>query len=106
MTRELFIKLGDIVVFDDKHKIYCGDSTKKESYTHMTKKATMTLTSPPYNVGKNNYDNDNTKKYLERESDIKSDTQYYKLLSQSLLGGINNSEYVLEQHTNIFDFME
>lgn len=94
MENKIFIKRGDIVVFNDKHKIYCGDSTKKESYNHMTKKATMTLTSPPYNVGKNNYDYDNTKKYLERDSDIKSDTQYHELLSQSLLGGLNNSEYV------------
>lgn len=91
---KVFIQKGDLVIFDDKHKIYVGDSMDVQSYDFIDKKATLTLTSPPYNVGKNNYDNENTKKYLERDSDIKSDENYHELLSKSLQNGILNSEYV------------
>lgn len=92
----IFIKKGDLVVFDDKHKIYCGDSTEIDSFRFIDKKAVLTLTSPPYNVGKNNYGNGGIggQKYQSKKDDMFTDEDYLTLLNKSLTNGMENSEYV------------
>lgn len=47
-------KLGDIWVLG-RHRVMCGDSTKKDDVDRLMdgKKADMSFTSPPYNVGHN-----------------------------------------------------
>lgn len=96
VNRDSYIQLGDLIIFDDKHYLVCGDSTKKESYKYMENVATMTLTSPPYNVGANNYGSDlgKSKKYLSKQDDIKSDQEYVDMLSQIMDNALNNSKYV------------
>lgn len=93
---ESYIQKGDLIVFDDKHLLYCGDSTKEESYQFFKEMATMTLTSPPYNVGKNNYGSDlgRSQKYLTKSDDIKSDEEYLELLSSVLENSLKRSTYV------------
>lgn len=62
--RETYIQKGDIIIFDNKHKIYCGDCTLEESYSFMGDDvATLCFTSPPYNVGGNNCESGKTAKY-------------------------------------------
>ena len=35
MEKDIFIKPNDIIIFDDRHKLFCGDCTKIESYNFM-----------------------------------------------------------------------
>ena len=73
---ETFIQKGDIIVFDNKHKIYCGDCTLKESYDFMKDEiATMCFTSPPYNVGGNNCESGKNAKYQTKK--YKEDSKKY-----------------------------
>lgn len=46
------IKYGDLIIFDDKHKLLCGDSTKKEDVKYLIGKQIIDLviTDPPYGV--------------------------------------------------------
>lgn len=95
MEDKVFVKEGDIIVLNGVHKIYCGDSTKKESYDFMKdEQATMCFTSPPYNVGKNNYEYGKTKKYTNREDDIKDTNEYFNLLKDSSLNALNHCKYL------------
>lgn len=54
VQKEAISKLGDIFLIDGRHKIMCGDSTKKEDVEKLMdgKKANLLMTSPPYWVGK------------------------------------------------------
>lgn len=94
----VFIKKGDIIVFDDKHKIYCGDSTLKESYDFMGDEiASMCFTSPPYNCGANNYGanaKQEEKKYVSKSDDLLNDEQYLDLIKNSLKNSLEHSKYV------------
>jgi DNA modification methylase len=47
---EAVTKPGDIYILDGKHRVMCGDSTKKEDMERLMdgKKADMVFTSPPY----------------------------------------------------------
>lgn len=96
MEKESYVLPGDLIVFDDKNYLYCGDSTQEESYRFLVEKSTMTLTSPPYNVGKNNYGSETgkSKKYLTKQDDIKSDEEYLNLLSSVLEKVLEKSKYV------------
>ena len=92
-----YIQKGDLIIFDDKHYLYCGDSTDEKSYQHIKEQATMTLTSPPYNVGKNNYGSTSKcegQKYLSKQDDIMSDEDYFNLMSKVLEQTMNKSKYV------------
>lgn len=105
---ENFIKAGDIVVFDNKHKIYCGDSTQESSYDFMKNEiATLCFTSPPYNVGANNYGSNlcdvqkynfkaeikNTSNKYFGENDMKSEQEYLDFLLTSSNNALNKSKY-------------
>lgn len=48
--KEAISKLGDIFLLDGKHRVMCGDSTKKEDVERLMDgtKARMSVTSPPY----------------------------------------------------------
>lgn len=50
VQKEAISKLGDLFELGGKHRILCGDSTKKEDVEKLMdgKKADMVLTSPPY----------------------------------------------------------
>lgn len=91
-----YIQKGDLIIFDDNHYLYCGDSTNEKSFENLKEQATMTLTSPPYNVGKNNYGSDlgKSQKYLAKEDDIMSDEDYLNLLSKVLENTLKWSKYV------------
>lgn len=45
-------KLGDIFLLDGKHRVMCGDSTKREDVANLMdgKKADMCFTDPPFNI--------------------------------------------------------
>jgi DNA modification methylase len=61
MDENVFIKKGDIIVFDDKHKLICGDNV--DVMKQMQEKSIDVLfTSPPYNdCGTENEDISNIK---------------------------------------------
>lgn len=48
--KEAISKTGDLFLLDGKHRVLCGDSTKKEDVEKLMdgKKATLIVTSPPY----------------------------------------------------------
>ena len=93
---ETYIQKGDLIIFDNKHCLVCGDSTDEKSYQYLKEMATMTLTSPPYNVGKNNYGSDlgRSQKYLTKQDDIMTDENYLNLLSKVLENTLKRSNYV------------
>lgn len=70
-------KLGDIWILG-KHRLMCGDSTKKEDVMHLmnNQEADMILTDPPYNV---NYEG-GTKEKLTIKNDNMEDTLFYDFL--------------------------
>ena len=50
--KEPVTKVGDLYILDGKHRVLCGDSTKKEDMERLMggKKADMVYTDPPYAV--------------------------------------------------------
>lgn len=103
---ETTIQKGDLIIFDGKHKIYCGDCTDENSYNFMAnEQATMCFTSPPYNVGGNNCESGKTakyqttkykedsKKYMEHEDKL-NDDDYLKLIIDSSTLALNHSKYL------------
>lgn len=96
MENDSFIQKGDLIIFDDKQYLFCGDSTEQKSYEYLKEQATMTLTSPPYNVGKNNYGSNQcrSQKYLAKDDDIKSDEEYLEMLSKIINACMDKSKYV------------
>ena len=40
-----YIQKGDLIIFDDKHYLYCGDSTDEKSY-HVLLKGSFSIFSP------------------------------------------------------------
>lgn len=82
--KENYIQKGDIIIFDGKHKIYCGDSTLKDSYAFMNEEqATLCFTSPPYNVGGNNCESGKNAKYQTQKYN-KIQDMYDKYGSQDI----------------------
>jgi len=74
-------KLGDLYELG-KHRVLCGDSTKLEDVEKLMdgKKADMSFTSPPYNVGHNlGYEGKNSK-YENSDDNLE---EYRKLLVDS-----------------------
>ena len=88
MEKETYIKTGDLIIFDDKQYLYCGDSTDEGSYRFLKEEATMTLTSPPYNIG------EKMQKYLDSVDDFKKRDGYYNLSTKVMENCLNRSKYV------------
>lgn len=86
---------GDIWQLGD-HKLICGDSTDRKTFEKLfgKEKATMTFTSPPYNVGDSSVLNGNThmkeSKYLGSDDNL---TDYDRLLNMSTENAMNFSKY-------------
>lgn len=99
LPEEPLSKMGDVFEFLSqqkgiKHRIVCGDSTKKESYNAVlgeNEVFNMVVTDPPYNV---NYEG-GTKQKLKIKNDNMSDKAFYDFLlsfftntnKRSMLGG-------------------
>lgn len=73
-------KPGDVWILG-RHRLMCGDSTKKEDVLKLMnkKKADMILTDPPYNV---DYEG-KTSEALKIENDNMSETEFYNFLLDS-----------------------
>lgn len=71
---------GDIWILG-KHRLMCGDSTKKENVNKLVKDelADLIITDPPYNV---DYEG-KTQEALKIENDNMSETEFYNLLLDS-----------------------
>lgn len=56
---DYLIKLGDIIIFDNKHVLLCEDSTIEKNYEillnniELSKEKIIFYTDPPYNAGFN-----------------------------------------------------
>lgn len=97
IDRESYIQPNDLIIFDDKHYLFCGDSTDEKSFAYLKEKASLTLTSPPYNAGGGNYGDTakcQAQKYLSKSDDLMSDEDYSDLLSKVLENVLNHSKYV------------
>lgn len=58
------IQLGDLIIFDDKHRLLCGDATVEKDVEYLMdgKKADLLVTDPPYGVNYNGILNDDPNK--------------------------------------------
>lgn len=89
-----FSKAGDVWTLG-RHRLFCGDSTKAESYETLMqgKKANLVLTDPPYNV---NYEGTAGK----IKNDNMADSKFY----QFLLDAFSNIEKVMADDASIYVF--
>ena len=84
-------KLGEIYQLG-RHRLMCGDSTSKNDVANLMngEKASISFTSPPYNVGSAvGYDGKNSR--YANDDDNRSD--YIELLDGFTSNAINHSEY-------------
>lgn len=85
-------KLGEIYQLG-RHRVMCGDSTKIEDVTSLMdgKKADMSFTSPPYNVGHNlGYDGKDSK-YINSDDNLDN---YIDLIVKSTQLSLDNAKDV------------
>ena len=87
-------KSGDLWLLGN-HRLFCGDSTKEETYTLLMdgKKANLVVTDPPYNV---NYEGSAGK--------IKNDNMENGKFYQFLLDAFTCMEKVMENDASIYVF--
>jgi len=87
-------KLGDVWALG-RHRLICGDSTKKETYDVLMnkKKANLCVTDPPYNVN-----------YEGAAGKIKNDHMANDAFYQFLLDAFINIEEVLADDASIYVF--
>ena len=95
--KEPICKRGDIWQLGE-HRLMCGDATVEEDVKKLMdgKKADISFTSPPYNVGVNAILSPHQKmgaKYIN-DKDNKSNDKYLKLLTQYTLNSLEISEYI------------
>ena len=89
-----FTKAGDVWTLG-RHRLVCGDSTKKETYDILMGdvKANLVITDPPYNV---NYEGSAGK--------IKNDNMANEAFYQFLLDAFTNMEAVMTGDASIYVF--
>ena len=89
-----FTKAGDVWTLG-RHRLVCGDSTKKETYDILMdgKKANLVLTDPPYNVN-----------YEGTAGKIKNDHMANDAFYQFLLDAFTNMEAVMADDASIYVF--
>lgn len=94
LNKPTFSKAGDVWTLG-RHRLFCGDSTKAESYETLMqgKKANLVLTDPPYNV---NYEGTAGK----IKNDNMADSKFY----QFLLDAFSNIEKVMADDASIYVF--
>ena len=89
VQKEAVSELGDLFFIDNRHRVLCGDSTKKEDVERLMegKKADMVFTDPPYGVS---YANKN--KYLNAispgnriQTEIKNDHKTIQDLKDNII---------------------
>ncbi len=90
VQEKTFSQTGDIFLLDNRHRVMCGDSTKKEDVEKLMdgKKADIFYSDPPYNIGLD-YRNGmrNTQdKYTKSKifNDEKSEIEYKEFISNAL----------------------
>lgn len=97
MERKPYSREGDLWILG-KHKLLCGDATKKEAVEKLMgeEKAQLVVTDPPYNV---NYEGA-TKEKLTIKNDNMSDSDFYNFL----LGSYSRVYESLEDGGGIYVF--
>lgn len=94
LKKPTFTKAGDVWTLG-RHRLICGDSTKKETYDILMdgKKANLVLTDPPYNVN-----------YEGTAGKIKNDHMANDAFYQFLLDVFTNMEAVMADDASIYVF--
>ncbi len=94
LKKPTFTKAGDVWTLG-RHRLVCGDSTKKETYDTLMdgKKANLVLTDPPYNVN-----------YEGTAGKIKNDHMANDAFNQFLLDAFTNMEAVMADDASIYVF--
>lgn len=94
LAKPTFSKLGDVWTIG-RHRVVCGDSTKRETFDLLMcgKKANLTLTDPPYNVN-----------YEGAAGKIKNDNQEDKEFYNFLLSSFTNIKEVMASDASIYVF--
>ena len=94
LKKPAMTRLGDLWILGN-HRLYCGDSTKKETYDILMdgKKANLVVTDPPYNV---NYEGNAGK----IKNDNMTNDAFYRFLFDSFL----NMEKVMTDDASIYVF--
>ena len=94
LKKPTFTKAGDVWTLG-RHRLVCGDSTKKETYDILMdgKKANLVLTDPPYNVN-----------YEGTAGKIKNDHMANDAFYQFLLDAFTNMEAVMADDASIYLF--
>ena len=94
LKKPTFTKAGDVWTLG-RHRLVCGDSTKKETYDTLMdgKKANLVLTDPPYNVN-----------YEGTAGKIKNDHMANDAFYQFLLDAFTNMEAVMADDASIYVF--
>lgn len=94
LKKPTFTKAGDVWTLG-RHRLVCGDSTKKETYDILmdSKKANLVLTDPPYNVN-----------YEGTAGKIKNDHMANDAFYQFLLDAFTNMEAVMADDASIYVF--
>ena len=94
LKKPSFTKAGDVWTLG-RHRLVCGDSTKKETYDILMdgKKANLVLTDPPYNVN-----------YEGTAGKIKNDHMANDAFYQFLLDAFTNMEAVMADDASIYVF--
>lgn len=94
LKKPTFTKAGDVWTLG-RHRLVCGDSTKKETYDILMdgKKANLVLTDPPYNVN-----------YEGTAGKIKNDHMSNDAFYQFLLDAFTNMEAVMADDASIYVF--
>ena len=94
LKKPTFTKAGDVWALG-RHRLVCGDSTKKETYDILMdgKKANLVLTDPPYNVN-----------YEGTAGKIKNDHMANDAFYQFLLDAFTNMEAVMADDASIYVF--
>ena len=94
LKKPTFTKAGDVWTLG-RHRLICGDSTKKETFDTLMvgKKANLVLTDPPYNVN-----------YEGTAGKIKNDHMANDAFYQFLLDAFTNMEAVMADDASIYVF--
>nr|DAL73177.1 MAG TPA: adenine specific DNA methyltransferase [Caudoviricetes sp.] len=94
LQKPTFSKAGDLWCLG-QHRLYCGDSTKPESYELLMagKKANLVVTDPPYNVN-----------YEGTAGKIQNDNMDNDSFYQFLLDAFTNMEHAMADDASIYVF--